>query len=260
MQISVFENKEEMARAAASTAGALLKESIRTKGRATFVAATGASQFEFLDALTADVEVDWDRTTMFHLDEYVGLPQTHPASFRRYLKERLINRVHPGDIHLINGDAANAEAECGRLNRLIAGYDIDVTFVGIGENGHLAFNDPPADFLTTDPYIVVELDDDCRRQQLGEGWFESLSQVPQRAISLSVRQIMQSAALVCTVPDKRKAQAVHDCFTGEVTPLHPASILREHENADVYLDADAASLLAPYQDSFNVSNAQSGGM
>ena len=180
---------------------------------------------------------------MFHLDEYVGLPETHRASFRGYLRERLIERVHPGTVYLIEGDAPDPQAECRRLNALIGEHEIDVSFVGIGENGHLAFNDPPADFEVTDPYIVVDLDEACRRQQLGEGWFASLDEVPRQAISMSIRQIMDSRAIICTVPDRRKAQAVHDCFTGEVTPLHPSSILRQHERAFLFLDAEAASLL-----------------
>ncbi len=243
MQTFVFSTKQEMAQAAAAKAAELLKDAIACKGHATFVAATGASQFEFLAALTAIPGINWSRTTMFHLDEYIGLPEGHPASFRRYLKERLIERVHPGTVHLIQGDAADPEAECRRLNQLIAGYQIDVAFVGIGENGHLAFNDPPADFVVEDPYIIVELDEACRRQQLGEGWFATLDEVPRRAISMSIRQIMKSHDIVCTVPDRRKAQAVRDCLTGEVTPLHPASILRQHAHTYLFLDADAASLL-----------------
>jgi glucosamine-6-phosphate deaminase len=243
MQIATSPTKAEMAQAAAAKAADLLRDAIARKGRAAFVAATGVSQFEFLDALTATPGIDWARTTMFHLDEYVGLPETHPASFRRYLKERLIARVHPGAVHLIEGDAPDPPAECWRLNRLIAEYEIDVSFVGIGENGHLAFNDPPADFEVEDSYIVVELDEACRRQQLGEGWFASLEDVPRRAISMSIRQIMRSHAIICTVPERRKARAVHDCFTGEVTPLHPASILRQHARAYVFLDGDTASLL-----------------
>jgi glucosamine-6-phosphate deaminase len=243
MKKSVFPSKVEMAQAAAAKAAQLLRDAIARKGHAAFVAATGASQFEFLDFLTSAPGVDWARTTMFHLDEYVGLPETHPASFRRYLKERLIDRVQPGTIYLIQGDASDPRAECQRINGLIGGREIDASFVGIGENGHLAFNDPPADFEVADPYIVVELDEACRRQQMGEGWFPSLEAVPGQAISMSIRQIMRSKAIVCTVPDRRKARAVHDCFTGEVTPLHPASILRRHENASVFLDADAASLL-----------------
>lgn len=243
MKIRVFPTELGMAQAAATRAAQLLKDAIGRQGQATFVAATGASQFTFLDVLTSDPEIDWDRTTMFHLDEYVGLPETHPASFRRYLQERLISRVHPGTVHLIRGDALDPQAECNRLNRLIASHGVDVSFVGIGENGHLAFNDPPADFVVEDPFIIVELDEECRRQQLGEGWFGSIEEVPRRAISMSIRQILKSRAIVCTVPDRRKAQAVYDCFTGEVTPIHPASILRQHNTAEVFLDADAASLL-----------------
>jgi glucosamine-6-phosphate deaminase len=243
MEMHVFADKYQMAEAAAARAAKLLRAAIDRRGQTAFVAATGASQFEFLEALTTTPDIDWSRTAMFHLDEYVGLSETHPASFRRYLKERLIERVHPGTVHLIRGDATDPQAECQRLNALTSGREIDVSFVGIGENGHLAFNDPPADFEVDHPYIVVELDEACRRQQLGEGWFDSLEEVPRRAISMSIRQIMRSRAIVCTVPERRKAQAVRDCFTGEITPLHPASILRQHERAYVFLDVDAASLL-----------------
>ncbi len=243
MEIQIFPTKEEMGQAAAKKAAECLNEAIARKGHAVFVAATGASQFEFLDALTSIPDIDWSKTTMFHLDEYIGLPETHPASFRRYLKERLIDRVHPGTVYLIQGDAPDPEAECRRLNQIIADYEIDVAFVGIGENGHLAFNDPPADFEVEDPYIIVELDEACRRQQLGEGWFASFDEVPRRAISMSVKQIMKARNIVCTVPDRRKAQAVRDCLTGEVTPWHPASILQQHERAYIFLDAEAASLL-----------------
>jgi glucosamine-6-phosphate deaminase len=244
MQIETFPTKVEMAQAAAVQAAELLREAIARKGHAAFVAATGVSQFEFLDALTSASDIDWAKTTMLHLDEYIGLPETHPASFRRYLKERLIERVHPGEVHLIVGDASDPQTECGRLGSLIAGCEVDVSFVGIGENGHLAFNDPPADFEAVDAYIVVELDEACRRQQLEEGWFTSLEDVPRRAISMSIRQIMRSRAIVCVAPERRKARAVHDCFSGKLTPLHPASILRRHERAYIFLDADAASLLS----------------
>lgn len=243
MELSVFPTKLEMAQAAASAAADTIKEAVDRNGHAAFVAATGASQFELLDALVSDQAIDWDRTTMFHLDEYIGLPETHPASFRRYLSERLVRLVHPGTVHFIQGDAPDPETECQRLNRLIARYELDVCLVGIGENGHLAFNDPPADLHVQDPYIIVELDEGCRRQQLGEGWFAALDEVPRRAISMSIRQIMGSRTIICTVPDRRKAQAVYDCFTGEVTPLHPASILRHHDHARVFLDAAAAALL-----------------
>ncbi len=243
MQVQIFETKVETGKVAARKAAELLKGAIAEKGRAAFIAATGASQFEFLEALTSDSAIDWSKTTMFHLDEYVGLPESHPASFRRYLKERLIDKVHPGAVYLIRGDAEDPEAECERLNQIISRYDIDVAFVGIGENGHLAFNDPPADFQTEKPYIIVELDEKCRRQQLGEGWFTTLEDVPRRAISISIRQIMKSQAIICTVPESRKAQAVKDCLEGEISPWHPASILREHPNAFIYLDKCSAALL-----------------
>ncbi len=243
MQIQVFEDEQQMAQAAASKAAELLKETLNEKGTATFIVATGASQFEFLENLTATPSIEWVKTVMFHLDEYVGLSESHPASFRRYLEEKLINKVHPGTVQLVRGDSLDPEAECRRLNEIISGYVVDAAFVGIGENGHLAFNDPPADFQTENPYIVVELDEACRRQQLGEGWFAGLEDVPKQAISMSIRQIMKSKAIVCTVPDKRKAQAVKDCLEEEISPRHPASILREHPNAFLYLDRDAAFLL-----------------
>lgn len=243
MQVRVFSIKMEMARAAATKAAELLKGAIARKGYATLVVATGASQLEFLHALTSTPGIDWSSTTMFHLDEYIDLSETHPASFRRYLRERFIDRVHPGKVHLIQGDAPDPQTECERLNHLIAGHSVAVAFVGIGENGHLAFNDPPADFEVEDPYIIVELDEACRRQQMDEGWFACLDEVPQRAISMSIKQIMRSQAIICTVPDRRKAQAVHECLTGVVTPWHPASVLRWHANAEVFLDAKAASLL-----------------
>jgi glucosamine-6-phosphate deaminase len=249
MHLRILHAKIEMAQEAATKAAELLTDAIVRKGQATFAAATGASQFEFLDALTSIPGVDWRKTTMFHLDEYIGLPEGHPASFRRYLRERLIERAHPVTVHLIQGDAPDPQVECQRLNRLLSDHEIDVAFVGIGENGHLAFNDPPADFEIKDPYLIVELDEACRRQQLGEGWFKSIDEVPRQAISMSIRQIMRSHAIICTVPDRRKAQAVHDCLSGEITPWHPASILQEHTRAFVYLDADAASLLNGYPNS-----------
>ncbi len=243
MNTTIYPTSTEMAQAAAEKAASFLRQAIARRGEAAFIAATGASQFEFLDFLARAPGVEWGKTTMFHLDEYAGLPATHPASFRRYLQERLIDRVHPGQVHLIQGDAADLEAECRRLDEILSRIQVDVAFVGIGENGHLAFNDPPADFDTEKPYLIVELDEACRRQQLGEGWFPTLEDVPRRAISMSIRQIMKASAIVCTVPDKRKAQAVLDTLTGEVSPLHPASILRRHPEAHLFLDKAAASLL-----------------
>ena len=244
MKIEVFKTKKACGAAAADRGTKILRQTIADNGRASFIVATGASQFDFLKALTEKTGIDWRLTTMYHLDEYIGIRAEHPASFRRYLKQRLVDVVHPGRVHFIQGEAADPDAECRRISAIIAQDKIDVAFVGIGENGHLAFNDPPADFNTELPYIVVELDEACRRQQLGEGWFASLEEVPTTAISMSIRQIMKSGTVICTVPDKRKAQAVKQCFEGEITPMHPASILRNHANAFVYLDEPAASLLS----------------
>lgn len=243
MKVKIFETKQEMGKAAAEEAERILVNTIKDKGEAVFVAATGTSQFEFLEALTNIPSIDWSKTVMFHLDEYIGIPEDHPASFRKYLKERLIDKVHPGTVHLINGNVENPELECKRLSKITNEREVDVVFGGIGENGHLAFNDPPADFDTEKPYIVVKLNEVCRRQQLGEGWFKSLDDVPRRAISMSIKQIMKSKNIICTVPDSRKMQAVKDCIEGDICPEHPASILREHKSVFLFLDKDSAKLL-----------------
>ena len=244
LKIEVFKTKEACGAAAADRGADILKQTIAAKGRAGFIVATGASQFDFLKALTQKKGISWLLTTMYHLDEYIGFTADHPASFRRYLKERLVDVVRPGAVHFIRGEASDAAAECRRLNEIISQDKIDVAFVGIGENGHLAFNDPPADFDTEVPYIIVELDEACRQQQFGEGWFASLQEVPTTAISMSIQQIMKSGTIICTVPDARKARAVKQCFEGEISSMHPASILRNHPRAFVYLDEDAASLLS----------------
>jgi glucosamine-6-phosphate deaminase len=242
--LAVYETNELMARMAAKKASEVLRSAISKKGRAAFIAATGASQYLFLEALTHDTSIDWSKTTMFHLDEYVGLPMEHAASFRRYLRERLLNKVPIGKAYFIEGDAANPQAEAARLGGIISKFDIDIAFLGVGENAHIAFNDPPADFETREPYIIVRLDDACRAQQVGEGWFSRPEEVPERAITMSVHQIMKTQTIVCVVPDTRKAQAVKACFGDEiVSPLYPASILKTHPCAHVILDSGAASLL-----------------
>jgi glucosamine-6-phosphate deaminase len=243
MEIRVFEDKQELGRAAAERAASAIAEAIVRSGEARVIAATGASQFEFLDALTATPGVDWGRVELFHLDEYVGVSETHPASSRRYLRERIVDRVRPRSFHFLAGDAASPAAECRRVGALIARAPVDVAFVGIVENGHLAFNDPPADFDTEEPYLVVALDDACRRQQLGEGWFATLDDVPRRALSMSIRQILKSREILCIVPDARKAKAVRDCLDGEVTNVHPSSILQTHAAVTVYLDRESAAQL-----------------
>jgi len=245
VEIQILPSKPELGAAAAARAAAAIREAIGRQGRARVVAATGASQFEFLDALVQAPQIDWSKTTFFHLDEYVGLPESHPASFRRYLRQRIVERVRPGAFHFVAGDAADPQAECRRVGELIAAQPVDVAFVGIGENGHLAFNDPPADFDVETPYLVVALDEACRRQQLGEGWFARLEDVPRRAISMSIRQILRSREILCIVPDARKARAVHECLDLGVSPLHPASALQRHGRTTIFLDPDSAALLEP---------------
>jgi glucosamine-6-phosphate deaminase len=244
MKITIHETSAAAAQAASAAAAGILREAIAARGRAVFVAATGNSQLEFLKHLTAAPEISWKHTTMFHLDEYIGIPSSHPASFRRYLRERLTSRVPVGNVHFIQSDAPDLPAELARLKAAIAATAIDVAFIGIGENGHIAFNDPPADFATEIPFIVVDLDEACRRQQAGEGWFGSIDDVPRQAVSMSVKQIMKSARILCTVLEKRKAHAVKTCLDGEIGPMFPASILRTHPGCDVFLDRDAAGLLS----------------
>ena len=244
MIVRVFEDKFSLSKAAAEQASAAVRGAIHDRGYARIVVATGTSQMDFLDALTNTENIDWQRVEMFHLDEYVGLPITHPASFRKYLMERLIHKVGIAKYHLLDGDSDPVEV-VRRVGNALRSAPVDVAFVGIGENGHLAFNDPPADFQTEEPYLIVELDDACLRQQVGEGWFASISEVPRRAISMSVRQILKAKEIICVVPDARKAPAVKLCFEGEVNPMAPASILRTHPAATIYLDRDSASLLSP---------------
>lgn len=243
MDVKIFDSRLELAQAAANDAADIIREAIAERGQAFVIAATGSSQFEFLDALVRRPDIDWGQVTFFHLDEYVGLPRNHPASFRRYLQERIVDRIQPGGFHFIDGDATDPAAECQRVGELISRETVAVAFVGIGENGHLAFNDPPADFETREPYLIVELDEACRRQQVGEGWFETIAAVPTRAISMSIQQILEARNVLCVVPDRRKATAVRDCLELTVGPLHPASVLREHPRATIYLDSESAALL-----------------
>ncbi len=242
MRVETFDTKLELGQAAAKQAADVIQHAIAERDAAYVIAATGASQFDFLDALVVQ-DIDWKKVTFFHLDEYVGLSESHPASFRRYLKERIVNRVQPKLFHFINGEAINVQEECNRVGELIRKQTIDVAFVGIGENGHLAFNDPPANFETDSPYIVVDLDQDCRQQQVGEGWFRDLSEVPNQAISMSIRQILRTRTIIGIIPERRKAEAVRASIECEVSPLHPASILQNHQSVTLYLDRDSASLL-----------------
>jgi glucosamine-6-phosphate deaminase len=244
MKLVLCETKQELGRRAAADGAELIRAAIRERGGANIILATGASQFEMLGELVAAEGIDFGQVTAFHLDEYIAMPISHPASFRGYLKQRFVDRLPrpPAAFHYIDGEADPA-AECRRVGEIIARHPIDVALIGIGENGHLAFNDPPADFRTEQPYLVVELDEACRRQQWGEGWFETLDDVPRQAISMSIRQIMKSAAIVCSVPDRRKAEAVRGAVEGPVTPELPASVLQQHDRATIYLDRESAGLL-----------------
>jgi glucosamine-6-phosphate deaminase len=240
--IKAFEEKKDLGRAAAEQAAASIRNAIRESGRARIIAATGASQFDFLEVLTKAEDIDWRRVEMFHLDEYIGLPMSHPASFRRYLRERLIQKTGIANYHLLDGET-DPSAAIRSANEAIAAAPIDIAFVGIGENGHLAFNDPPADFETEEPYLIVNLDPACRLQQVGEGWFANISETPKQAISMSIRQILKAKEILAVVPDSRKAKAVKACLEGEISPMAPASILRRHENTTVYLDKNSAAWL-----------------
>jgi glucosamine-6-phosphate deaminase len=244
MTIKVFSSKAAMAQAAASHAADIIREAISQRGEARIIAATGASQFDFLEALTETPGIDWNKVEMFHLDEYVGMSDQAPASFCRYLRERLIDKVGLKKYHLLDGTQAPAKV-IEQVSAEIRKAPIDIAFVGVGENGHLAFNDPPADFDTKEAYMVVNLDEACRKQQLGEGWFPTLADVPRQALSMTISQIMKAAQIICIAPDARKANAIKACFNGEVSPMAPASILQLHPNATIYLDKESAALLLP---------------
>lgn len=244
MKVVITQGANELGNEAAGYAATLIRDIIQEKGKANIILATGTSQFETLNALVEAKDIDWSKVTMFHLDEYIALPLSHPASFRKYLQERFISRVSPlKAVHLINGEGDIGQ-EVEKLSTIISQHPIDVALVGIGENGHLAFNDPPADFEIETPYLVVNLDELCRKQQMGEGWFSTLEEVPLQAISMSVRQIMKSEHIICSVPDERKALAVKNSLTQEVSNLYPASILQQHLNCTFYLDKSSASLLS----------------
>lgn len=244
MTIDISQNPAELGQKSGKSGAELIRRAIETQGFANIILATGTSQFETLGQLLAEKDVEWSKVTVFHLDEYIGLPITHPASFRKYLLERFFNLVTDLKAYYLIDGENDPEAECARLSELISQHPIDVAFVGIGENGHLAFNDPPADFETEKPYLVVNLDLACRLQQLGEGWFPDLESVPSQAISMSIRQILKSKSIICSVPDLRKAQAVKDCIEGRVSNLQPASILQTHPGCEMYLDAASSSLLS----------------
>ena len=242
MQVNVLPSKPVSGAAAAKHAAKSLQAILAKSAMARIIAATGASQLDFLQFLTATPGIDWPRVEMFHLDEYIGLPVEHPASFRKYLMERFVRKTGIRRYHLLDGEQDPTEV-VRAVGKELASAPIDIAFVGIGENGHLAFNDPPADFETEEPYLIVELDQACRTQQVNEGWFNSIPEVPARAISMSVKQILKSREIIAVVPGAQKARAVKACLEGEISPLAPASILRTHPNTTIYLDTESASLL-----------------
>jgi glucosamine-6-phosphate deaminase len=245
MLLRVFEDRVSLGTAAAQQAADAIRRALAARGSARIIAATAASQREFLDALTKMPGIDWSRVEVFHLDEYIGLPITHPGSFRKMLLEQLVNKTNISKYHLLDGDAPDPAQVARQQGKALASAPIDIAFLGIGENGHIAFNDPPADFKIEDPYIVVTLDEACRQQQVGEAWFADISQVPQKALSMSVQQILKAKEILAVVPDQRKAEAIKKCFEGEISPTAPASILRTHPNTTIYLDKGSASFLGP---------------
>ncbi len=244
MEIKIFNDGNELGTEAARIGAASIKNAIAQRGTANIILATGNSQLKVLEQVTSIEDIEWSKVNCFHLDEYVGISNRHPASFRKYLKEKFVDKISPlGQFVYVEGDAENPEEECRRLGKIISNYTIDAAFIGIGENAHIAFNDPPADFDTQEPYIVVSLDTACRRQQLNEGWFPTLEDVPKQAISMSVRQILKSKKIICSVPDTRKAEAVKHTVEDEVANTYPATILKTHPDCSLLLDKDSSALL-----------------
>jgi glucosamine-6-phosphate deaminase len=241
MEIRILNNSEELGREAAEYSAKVLNKAIKEKGRARLVLSTGASQFDTIKALIK-MNIDWNKVEMFHLDEYVNLPESHPASFRKYLKERFVSKVNLKAAYFVNGEG-NINENIKKLSEDIRKEPVDLALIGIGENAHIAFNDPPADFETREAYIVVNLDERCKQQQVGEGWFNTLDDVPKQAISMTVYQIMQSEVIVSCVPYKVKANAIKLMMENDLTNMVPATMLKQHNNMTLFLDKDSASLI-----------------
>lgn len=242
MKVSIDQSRLVSGRQAAEQGAALIQKALEDRGAARVILATGASQLDMLEALVAHKGIDWPKCHVFHLDEYIGLSEKHPASFVNYLTTRFVDRIPElGHFEAIRGEAADTNDEITRLNAAIGTDPVDVAFIGIGENGHLAFNDPPADFDIDQAYIRVSLDQACRSQQVSEGWFETMADVPTDAITMSIRQILKASAIICTVPDSRKAEAVKGAVEGPISNLCPASALQEHANVWLFLDEAAAA-------------------
>ena len=243
MEVCIKEDAVALGRAAGKVAADLIKKAIDKNGQVNIILATGVSQFETLKQLVSEDSIDWSKVVMFHLDEYIGLPESSPASFRKYLKERFVQKLPAlKACYFIDGES-DPVAECDRLSHIIEKHPIDVALVGIGENGHLAFNDPPADFVTEKPFIIVNLEEKCRKQQYNEGWFNAVEDVPVQAITMSIRQICKSTHIVCSVPESRKAEAVKNCLEQPISNLYPGSILQAHPNCTYFLDKSSAAHL-----------------
>jgi glucosamine-6-phosphate deaminase len=240
LRVEIFENKEDMGQDSASFVAGKLIGAIKDKGSANLILGTGASQYPLLEVLL-NKKLDWTKINLFHLDEYLGLTDQHPASFRKFLKDRVVEKVSPENVYYLNGDADDIDAEIRRYAKLLKDNPVDVACIGIGENGHIAFNDPAvADFNDPEYLKVVEMDEACRKQQVGEGWFPTINHVPRKAVTLTITAIMNCKAICCTVPDERKALAVYNTLVGEISTSCPASILRKHHNAVLFLDSFAA--------------------
>lgn len=244
MQITISKNNEELGIDAGKAAAVAIRSAIAQNGYANIILSTGSSQFTTLTQLVAEPDINWSQVSMFHLDEYVGLPITHMASFRKYLQERFLDKLPPlKNAFLINAET-NADAECKKLSEIIQKHPIDVALVGIGENGHIAFNDPPANFDTEIPYFVVDLSNEaCRQQQFGEGWFATIDEVPLQSITMSVKQIMKSKIIISAVPELRKAEAIKNTFEKEISNLYPSTMLKNHPNWHLFIDEESASMI-----------------
>ncbi|MDN5203683.1 glucosamine-6-phosphate deaminase [Fulvivirgaceae bacterium BMA10] len=240
LKVSIYNEPVSMGKAAADFVEKKLNDAIGSKGSANLILATGASQFTFLKALK-NKNIDWQKVVVFHLDEYKGISASHPASFRKYLKDRILNSINPKHIYFLNGDAEDIDQEMNRYTEELTKHPIDIACIGIGENGHIAFNDPGvADFHDPKLVKVVELDEACRNQQLGEGWFKTFEDVPKEALTLTVTAILSSKTISCVVPDLRKAEAVYNALYADINTHCPASILRTHSQTVMFLDDASA--------------------